>query len=322
MGAAHQILCGLDGVDGLGAHLALFGAQPLTLAAEYAATIAREARRALGQAAALVDAEGGGAAGHRAQAGAVLCRDAAPGLVLVGAWGAGPVAGTLEVEMATSDAGTGVFRPAAAPQAFDVAALTPSGAGQPMGTGTHSLAVAGGPASVVGVPAEGGPGAGLAAGAQHAGTHVGALLAQLVAHDVVGPGGRLQQAPVNGGQVAELLVLLDAHGPPQHGPQRRQPHVPQVRHLVDDQRIAQEEAGPADHRQVGEEVPQALQAVDTEEEQVVRDLREAREAEAAEVLAGGREHEQDLQVTLHHAAVLQPAQLRHLRADIQAGAHV
>ena len=36
VGAAHQILCGLDGVDGLGAHLALFGAQPLTLAAEYA----------------------------------------------------------------------------------------------------------------------------------------------------------------------------------------------------------------------------------------------------------------------------------------------
>ena len=36
------------------------------------------------------------------------------------------------------------------------------------------------------------------------------------------------------------------------------------------------------------------------------------EAEATEVLAGGCEHEQDLQVALHHAAVLQPPQLCHL----------
>lgn len=47
------------------------------------------------------------------------------------------MAGTLEVEVATGDAGAGVFRPAAAPQAFSVAALTPSCAGQPMGAGTH-----------------------------------------------------------------------------------------------------------------------------------------------------------------------------------------
>lgn len=36
VGAAYQILCCLDGVNGLGAHLALFGAQPLTFVAEYA----------------------------------------------------------------------------------------------------------------------------------------------------------------------------------------------------------------------------------------------------------------------------------------------
>lgn len=34
MGAAHQILCHLDGVDGFGAHFTLFGAQPFTLVAE------------------------------------------------------------------------------------------------------------------------------------------------------------------------------------------------------------------------------------------------------------------------------------------------
>lgn len=101
------------------------------------AAITGEAWGALGQAAALVDTKGGGTAGHRAQAGTALGRDAAPGFMLVGAWRAGPVAGALEVEMAAGDAGTRVFRPAAAPQAFDVAALTPSCAGQSTGTGAH-----------------------------------------------------------------------------------------------------------------------------------------------------------------------------------------
>lgn len=101
------------------------------------AAVPGEAWRALGEAAALVDAKGGGAAGHRVQAGAALGRDAAPGLVLVGAGRAGLVAGALEVEVAAGDTGTGVVRPAAAPQAFDVATLAPSCAGQPMGTGAH-----------------------------------------------------------------------------------------------------------------------------------------------------------------------------------------
>ena len=48
------------------------------------------------------------------------------------------------------------------------------------------LAVTGGPAPVVGVPAEGGPGTGLTRGAQQAWAHIGTLLAQLVAHNVVG----------------------------------------------------------------------------------------------------------------------------------------
>lgn len=36
VGAAHQVLCGLDRVDGLCPNLALFGAQALTLMAENA----------------------------------------------------------------------------------------------------------------------------------------------------------------------------------------------------------------------------------------------------------------------------------------------
>lgn len=101
------------------------------------AAIAGEAWRALGQAAALVDAEGGGAAGHRAQAGTALSRDAAPGLLLVGAWRAGSVAGSLEVQVAAGHAGPRVFRPAAAPQTLGVAAGAPGRAGQALGAGTH-----------------------------------------------------------------------------------------------------------------------------------------------------------------------------------------
>lgn len=71
------------------------------------------------------------------QAGTVLGRDAAPGLMLVGAWRAGAEASTLEVEVAAGYTGTGVFRLAAAPQALDVAAFAPRCAGQPTGAGTH-----------------------------------------------------------------------------------------------------------------------------------------------------------------------------------------
>lgn len=101
------------------------------------AAITGETWRALGQAAALVDAESGGAARHRAQAGTALGCDAAPGLLLVGAWRAGSVAGTLEVQMAAGYASTRVFGPAAAPQTFRVAARAPCCAGQPLGAGTH-----------------------------------------------------------------------------------------------------------------------------------------------------------------------------------------
>lgn len=41
MGAAHQVLCGLDRVDGLCANLALLGAQSLTLVAENAGRTSR-----------------------------------------------------------------------------------------------------------------------------------------------------------------------------------------------------------------------------------------------------------------------------------------
>lgn len=63
--------------------------------------------------------------------------DTAPGLILVGARRAGPEAGSSEVEVAASYTGSRVFRLAAAPQTFIVAALTACCAGQPAGAGTH-----------------------------------------------------------------------------------------------------------------------------------------------------------------------------------------
>lgn len=184
-----------------------------------------------------------------------------------------------------------------------------------------SLAVTGGPAPVVSVPTEGGSRTGLTSSTQHTRAHVSTLLAQFIPHNVVGARRRLQQAPVNGGEVAEFLVLLHTHSPMQHSPKRRQSNVSQVGHLKDNEGIAQEEACTSDHSKVREEVSKALQAIDSEQQQVVCDLGKAREAEASEVLSSGSKHENDLQVTLHHAAVLQPTKLCHLRADIQAGAH-
>jgi hypothetical protein len=94
-----------------------------------------------------------------------------------------------------------------------------------------------------------------------------------------------------------------------------------VGHLKDNECVAQEEPGASDHSEVGEEVSKALQAIDSEQQQVVSHLGKARKAEASEILSSGSKHKKDLQVTLHHTAVLQPTELGHLRADIQAGAH-
>lgn len=165
VGAAHQVLCGLDRVDGLCPNLALFGAQALTLMAENAgrtsrpfkpwtdetartfgppqgyppspAAIAGEAWRALSQAAALVDAEGGGKSRNLTQMSTELRGDTAPGLKLVGARRAGSEADSLEVEVAASYTGSRIFRLAAAPQTLAVAAFTACCAGQPSGAGTH-----------------------------------------------------------------------------------------------------------------------------------------------------------------------------------------
>lgn len=101
------------------------------------AAITGEAWRALSQAAALIDAKGGGKSRNLPQASTELRGDTAPGLVLVGARRAGAEADSLEVEVAAGYTGPRVFRLAAAPQTLTVAALTACCAGQPPGAGTY-----------------------------------------------------------------------------------------------------------------------------------------------------------------------------------------
>lgn len=182
------------------------------------------------------------------------------------------------------------------------------------------LAVAGGPAAIIQLSID----AGLHTRLLHiqdARADVSTLFSQLIANDVGAvPGVGQQQPPVDGGQVAELLVALNAHRTAEDVAQAVQPHVPQVRHLEDDQGVAEEEVGAADDGEVGEEIPQALQPVDAEKEQVLRDHKQAREAEPPKVLGARGEHQQDLQVAFDDGAVFQLPELGHVIADVHAAA--
>lgn len=102
---------------------------------------------------------------------------------------------------------------------------------------------------------------------------------------------RIQDAgPVDGGQVAELIVLLDADGAPGDVHQAVEAKLLQVDHLEDDQRVVEEEARASDDREVGEQVLQALQPIDPEEQQVISDHDEFGETEVSEILGPRFEH--------------------------------
>jgi len=182
-----------------------------------------------------------------------------------------------------------------------------------------SLAVVLGPAAAPEVPVDGVLGAdGLALCRARA--HVTALPLVLVVRDVVVLHRVQDLGPVQRGQVAEVGVFLDAHGAARDIGEAVQAHLLQLQHLEENQGVVEEQVVAADHRQVGEEVAEALQAVDAEEQQVVGHHTQAREADAAEVLGRGPEHQQDLQVALDHRAVLQGHERGHVVADVLARA--
>lgn len=85
-------------------------------------------------------------------------------------------------------------------------------------------------------------------------THISTLLLViLVGDDVVVLDGVQNPRPVDGGQVAQLVVLLDAHGAARDVHQVVEADLLQVNHLKDDQRVVKEQVGSSDHREVGEE---------------------------------------------------------------------
>lgn len=130
------------------------------------------------------------------------------------------------------------------------------------------------------------------------------------------------KGPVHRVQVAELRVLLNPHSSPGDVPQIVQADVLQAGHLVNHQGVVVEEISPADYTQVGEENAEAVQARDAKQQQVVGDDGQLWEAQGAEDLlvdvVGLVVDEEDLQVALHHRAVLQTLELADVIPDVDA----
>lgn len=147
------------------------------------------------------------------------------------------------------------------------------------------------------------------------------LIVIFVQHDVVVLHRIQDPRPVNGGQVTELIILLNADRAPGDVHEVVEPQLLQVDHLKDDQGIVEEEAGASDDCKVGEEVFQTLQAIDTEKKQVVCDHNEFGETEVSEIFGSGFEHQEDLQMALDDWAVLQLMQPGQVVPDVHARAH-
>lgn len=151
------------------------------------------------------------------------------------------------------------------------------------------------------------------------GTHVPALPVLLVGHNVVVLHRVQDLGPVQRGQVAQVRVLFNPYSTSCDVHEAVEAHLLQLQHLVDDQRVVEEEAVAADHRQVGEQVAEGVQAVDPKEQHVLGHHAQLGVAEAPEVLRLGLEHEQDLQVALDDSAVLQRLEICHIVSDVLTG---
>lgn len=60
--------------------------------------------------------------------------------------------------------------------------------------------------------------------------------------------------PVDGGQIAELIILLDPHCTAGDVHQAVEANILHVKHLKDDQGVVEEKVSPSDHSQVGEQL--------------------------------------------------------------------
>lgn len=149
-----------------------------------------------------------------------------------------------------------------------------------------------------------------------AGTNISALSVVLIGHDVIILHRVQDLGPVQGGQVAEVWVLLDPHGPSGDVHEAVEAHVLQLEHLVKNQGVVEEEVVSADHREVGEEISKSLQAVDPEQQHVVGHHSQLGVGEAVEVFSLCLKHEQNLQVAFDDGAVLQGLEVGHIVADV------
>lgn len=149
-----------------------------------------------------------------------------------------------------------------------------------------------------------------------AGTNISALSLVLIGHDVIILHRVQDLGPVQGGQVAEVWVLLNSHGTSGDVHQAAEAHLLQLEHLVEHKGVVEEEVVSADHREVGEEIAEGLQAVDPEQQHVVGHHLQLWVAEAVEVFRLCLKHEQNLQVAFNDGAVLQGLEVGHIIADV------
>lgn len=139
------------------------------------------------------------------------------------------------------------------------------------------LAVTGSPAAVAIIVLYAGPEA-IRAALYNARAHIVTLFGLLVSRNEVIKLCMHYERPVHRVDITQLLVLLDPNGPPCDVPQVVQADVFQAGHLIDYQSVVVEEVASSDDTEVGEECAEAVEAGYTEQEQVICDHCELREA--------------------------------------------
>lgn len=179
------------------------------------------------------------------------------------------------------------------------------------------------PAAIVVVVVEHGLSA-LRAVLHDAWTNVTALLGLLVPCDVIVELRVHDEWPVYGVQVAELRVLFDTDGTTGDVSQVVEANVLQAGHLKDHEGIVVEEVPTPYDSKIWKQRAQTVQARYPEQQQVVCYQGQLREAEGVEdflvdVVTVFVTDEEDLQVALHHRAVLQTPEFTDVVANVNAG---
>lgn len=149
-----------------------------------------------------------------------------------------------------------------------------------------------------------------------AGTNISALSVVLIGHNVIILHRVQDLGPVQGGQVAEVWVLLNSHGTTGDVHEAVKAHLLQLEHLIKHKGVVEEEVVSADHCEVGEEIAEGLQAIDPEQQHVVGHHLQLWVGEAVEVFRLGLKHEQNLQVAFNDGAVLQGLEVVYGVADV------